>query len=130
MFSINLNITAWKDHDHELRSSIVELRIYLANFRNNLFPKTGNVMQFLEVVRVARSPIQPARLENQGDWSTAEVVRVNLRTLSDRMEKVIYGSSLAARDKTNSSWKNESKNASKFSRFSGSFILGLRFEKL
>lgn len=87
-------------------------------------------MQFLEVVRVARSPIQPARLENQGDWSTAEVVRVNLRTLSDRMEKVIYGSSLAARDKTNSSWKNESKNASKFSRFSGSFIPGLRFEKL
>jgi len=32
---------------------------------------------------------------------------VNLRTLSDRMEKVIYGSSLAVRDKTNSSRKNE-----------------------
>lgn len=85
-------------------------------------------MQFLEVVRVARSPIQPAGLENQGDWSTAEVARVNLRTLSDRMEKVIYGSSLAAHDKTNFSWKNEPKNANKFSRFRGSFIPSLRFE--
>lgn len=86
-----------------------------------------NVMQFLKVVRVARSPVQPAGLENQGDWSTAEVARVNLRTLSDRMEKVIYGSSLA--DKTNSSWKNEPEEREQIlERFPGSFIPSLRFE--